>query len=116
MTVPVFKKIKTTIDEFLDKPAVRKVWGKLKNKYVLTFLAFFVWVAFIDENNLINRFITWREYKKMEQTKVYYEEKIKTDRDEMEELDKNKNLERLAREKYLMKRDNEDIYVIKEDE
>jgi cell division protein FtsB len=44
-----------------------------------------------------------------------FQDKIKKDRDEMEELDKNKNLERLAREKYLMKRKNEDIYIIKED-
>lgn len=107
---------KEHITNFWQKPAIQHIWSNTKNKYILVTIAFCVWVTFIDENNLIDRFFAWRKYKELEQTKAYFEDKIKKDRYEMQELDKNKNLERLAREKYLMKRKNEDIYIIKEDE
>lgn len=110
------KNIKKKIDGFLGKPEVRAWWAKLNNKYTITALAFLIWIAFIDDNNLVRRFVMWREYKGMEDTREYYREKIKSDRRAMQELDKNKNLERLAREKYLMKRDNEDIYIIQEED
>lgn len=109
------KKIIANIQAFLNRPKINVLWMGMKNKYILATIAFIVWILFIDENNAIDRFFAWRKYKELETTKAYFQEKIKKDHDEMQELDKNKNLERLAREKYLMKRKNEDIYIIKED-
>jgi len=109
------KKLISNIQAFLNKPKIHAIWSNVKNKYILATIAFVVWVLFIDENNVIDRFFAWRKYNELVHTKEYFQDKIKKDRDEMEELDKNKNLERLAREKYLMKRKNEDIYIIKED-
>jgi hypothetical protein len=111
----IAENIKTKIHAFLDKPEVKLVLLKLKNRYVITLLAFFVWITFIDDNNLVRRFLMWREYQSLEETRQYYIDKIKRDRAAMQQLDKNKNLERLAREKYLMKKDDEDIFIIQEE-
>jgi len=49
----------------------------------------------------------------LEKDKVFYEEKITEDRAKLEELKSNpENLEKFAREQYLMKNDNEDIFII----
>ena len=109
------KKLISNIRDFLNRPKVHALWSNVKNKYILATIAFLVWVLFIDENNMIDRFFAWRKYKELEHTRAYFQEKIKKDHYEMEELDKNKNLERLAREKYLMKKKTEDIYIIKEE-
>lgn len=50
---------------------------------------------------------------KLRADKTYYLAEIKNNRDAIEDLKTNKkSLERFAREKYLMKKDNEDVYVI----
>lgn len=93
-------------------PIVQWLWKKLKNKYVLTFLVFLVWITFIDENNLVARFSSWQRYNELEQTKEFYTQKIKADKKEMHRLEDNRNLERLARERYLMKKENEEIFLM----
>lgn len=110
------KRIYSNIADWYSNSRFKRVWDKIRNKYVIATLAFIVWIVFIDENNVIDRFFAWRKMKELEQTKLYFQEKIKKDQYEMKELDKNKNLERLAREKYLMKKKEEDIYIIKEKE
>jgi len=85
----------------------------LRNKYSLTLILFFVWIVFFDSNNLIERAINLRQIHQLEKDKMFYEEKIKDDRAKLEELESNPaNLEKFAREHYLMKKDNEDIFVI----
>jgi cell division protein DivIC len=96
-----------------------EVWVKsfplLRNKYVLTGLVFMVWLFFFDQNNLLNRLNDIRTLKKLEEEKVYYEQKIKDDQLRLRELKTDsENLEKFAREQYLMKKSNEDIFVIVE--
>jgi len=56
-----------------------------------------------------------RQLHQLEQDKIFYEEKIKEDNAKVEELKSNPaNLEKFAREQYLMKKDNEDIFIITE--
>jgi len=88
----------------------------LKNKYVIASLIFIVWIGFIDENNLIERIQMKSYYNSLLKSKRYYKDKIETDRYEMEELENNSKLERLARERYLMRKTNEDIIIIKTEE
>jgi len=82
----------------------------LKNKYFLTLSGFIVWMLFFDERD----FFTLRHYrqqlKELQQSKNYYTSEIKANQDKL-----NINptsLEKAAREKYYMKRDNEDLYLI----
>ena len=84
-----------------------------RNKYSLTLILFFVWIVFFDSNNLIERAFHLRQNHQLEKDKIFYQEKIKGDRAKLEELESNPaNLEKFAREHYLMKKDNEDIFII----
>ena len=88
----------------------------LKNKYTLVILFFIVWILFFDNNNLVDRYRNMKQLNKLKKEKYYYEEKIKADRQRTRELmTDDDNLEKFAREQYLMKKPNEDIFLIVED-
>jgi cell division protein DivIC len=98
------------------KATFKKIWLYLKNKYLIAFLFFAVWIIFFDQNNLIDRIVDIKKYNQMQQDKIYYQAKIKTDKHKLEELRTDReNLEKFAREQYLMKKDNEDIFIIKDE-
>ena len=85
----------------------------LKKKYLLASVLFIVWVSLFDGNNLIDRASALRTLHQLERDKKYYTEKIKSDSKKLEELKTNNdNLEKFAREQYLMKKENEDIFII----
>jgi len=88
-----------------------------RNKYLVTILLFALWVSFFDRNNLVDRYRLVREVHQLEQDKDYYIERIREDSSRLNELRTSpENLEKFAREQYLMKKDNEDIFVIVEEE
>jgi cell division protein DivIC len=94
-----------------------KFWKKLipclKNKYIVALLVFFVWILFFDQNNLVDRYISHRNIRQFERDKQYFRQRIMEDSIRMDELrTDNENLEKFAREQYLMKRENEDIFII----
>ncbi len=98
-----------------------KIWKKIlpfvKNKFILTILIFMIWILFFDRNNLIDRVKELRHLKQLEKDKKYYIERIDKDSKRLEQLKtNNKNLEKFAREQYLMKKDNEDIFVVVEED
>ncbi len=100
---------------------MRKITGLLipilRNKYILTIIIFVLWIAFFDKNNLIDRFEDINTLKQLEKDKLYYQERIEQDRKRIEELKTdNENLEKFAREQYLMKKKNEDVFYIVEEE
>ena len=91
---------------------LKKLRG-LRNKYAIATLLFIVWVGFFDENNLIERFQNLQERHRLNENKEYYIRKIKEDAQRLKELKTNdENLEKYAREQYLMKKDNEEVFVI----
>ena len=91
----------------------KKLISILKNKFVLTFLIFVVWIFLFDSNNILDRMKEIRSLRQLEQDEVYYLEKIKTDSARLQELITNdENLEKFAREQYLMKKENEDIFIV----
>ena len=85
----------------------------LRNKYFLTGFVFILWLAFFDKNNLVDLFGEVNKIHSYTKEKIYYEEKIAADREKIKELRTNKeNLEKFAREQYLMKKQNEDLFII----
>ncbi|MBL4653950.1 MAG: septum formation initiator family protein [Flavobacteriales bacterium] len=85
----------------------------LKNKYVLTIIVFSFWMLFFDQHNLISQLQLQSELSQYETDKEYYQDKItRTEQDLNNLLTNEDNLEKFAREKYLMKKDNEDVFVI----
>ncbi len=88
----------------------------LKNKFFLASLAFLAWMIFFDRNDLISQFEYRTQVKKLEQEKEFYNAEILKAQTDLDELTTDKaKLEKFARERYLMKKDNEDVFVIIED-
>jgi cell division protein DivIC len=87
----------------------------LRNKYVLTIIGFAVWMLFVDRNDFITQISRFKKLTELKSSSTYYDQKIETAKTELE---KRKNdpsaYERLARENYYMKRDNEDIFLFNE--
>ena len=89
-----------------------KIPSYLKNKYSITIIIFVVWLMFFDQNNMVLQFQNKLDLWELEEEKEYYLEEIEITKIDLEELTSDMNsLERFAREKYLMKRDNEEIFV-----
>jgi cell division protein DivIC len=88
----------------------------LKNKYILTAGAFAVWMLFFDNRDVITTHFKHRgELKRLEESKAYYQNEIDKTRIELNQLRTDPGiLEKYAREKYRMKKDNEDLFVISE--
>lgn len=94
----------------------KKLPKAFRNFYVVTTAIFFVWMLALDSNNLIARYQLGSKLSSLEDEKEYYEEKIKEVQKDHDELFGDKeSIEKFAREKYLMKKESEDIFVIVEE-
>jgi cell division protein FtsB len=95
------------------KKIFQKVLPVLKNKYVFTTLIFIVWLSFFDKNDFISEYSYRQQLKSLKKDEKYYLDEIKDNKERLNELMSSPaNLEKFAREKYLMKKDNEDVFVI----
>jgi len=87
----------------------------LKNKYFLSVSAFIIWILFFDPRDVFTQMEHRRELKELQVSKAWYQKEIATETVEAEQLRKNPaTIEKYARENYLMKRDNEDIFIVPE--
>lgn len=94
---------------------MKKLFTFVKNKYLLTIIGLVVWVSFFDRNDLGTQIELHQQVKQLEKERNYFSQEISVITSETMELTTNPNaLEKFAREKYLMKRNNEDIFVIVE--
>lgn len=85
----------------------------LTNKYLIASLAFIAWITFFDRNDFVTQLQRRRELNDLQSTKADFTNKIKLERKELNQLQTNPaTLEKYAREKYYMKRDNEDLFII----
>jgi cell division protein DivIC len=88
-----------------------------RNFYFITVLCFLVWMLFLDSNDLISRFKMGAKLRNLNSEKEYYQTKIAEVEKDRQELMTNKELlEKFAREKYLMKKEKEDIFIIQEED
>lgn len=94
---------------------LKKLPKPFRNFYFISTVIFLAWMLLLDSNNLIARFHLSSKLNSLENEKDYYEEKIKeVEKDHQELFGDNESVEKFAREKYLMKKEKEDIYVIVE--
>ncbi len=102
-----------------DMKTIELLFGWLKkifNKYVLVLAVFVVWVVFFDENNLMKHRQNLEELAQLQAQVDFYKNKIEADKRKLYELQTNdENLEKFAREQFLMKKADEDIFVIVEE-
>ena len=84
-----------------------------RNKYFLSVAAFVVWMLFFDKNDIVAQYEFKSQVTKLQEEKDFYVKEIEAVKKDLEELNTNLNTaEKFAREKYFMKKDNEDVFVI----
>ncbi len=85
----------------------------IKYRYWILFGGFALWMLFFDSNNVFYRVSIANDVSELEETKDAYTKRIEELRRQRTELFGNQgNLEKFAREKYMMKKDNEDLFVV----
>lgn len=96
---------------------LKKLPPAFKNFYIVTGLCFLVWMLFLDSNDLISRFKLGSKLRSLNNEKEYYQAKITdVEKDRQELMTDKELLEKFAREKYLMKKETEDIFIIQEED
>ena len=90
-----------------------KLLTVLRNKYVAALTAFIILMLFVDHNDIFVQLDRRRQLNELEASKRFYEQQIEQTKKNLSDLQNNSAaLERYAREKYLLKRDNEDVFVV----
>lgn len=89
----------------------------LKNKYVIALIASLAWILFLDDHDVISLYNTREKLEELKEERAYYQEGIEETRRSLQELTTDpKTLEKFARERYLMKKKGEDVFVVVEEE
>ncbi len=89
-----------------------KYYKPFKNLFVIILSAFVVWMLFFDANSWLIHHELNNDIDDLEQEKEYYQKEITKDNKAIKELSTDEGVEKLAREKYYMKKENEEIYII----
>ncbi len=94
---------------------LNKIPSWLKNKYILATLLFLLFIIFLDDNNVFYQYKLYKEQKKLAATTTNLQQKIKEAKAEDSKLQKNPlTIEKIAREKYGMKKENEVVFLFPE--
>ena len=89
----------------------------LRNKFFLATVGFVIWMLFFDRNDLFTQLDRKKELREMQESRAFFEKQIREHRHFSNDLQFNASaIEKYAREQYLMKRDNEDLFLIEEPE
>lgn len=92
---------------------MRQLFELFKNKFFLTAVVFTVWMLFFDRNDMLSQYDYHQQVAKLQEEKNFYTKEINAVKKDLKELDSNLNTaEKFAREKYFMKKADEDVYVI----
>ena len=95
----------------MDK--VKNIIHLFRNKYILALTVFTVLMLFIDRNDIFNQFQRKKQLNDLLASKKYYQQQIDQTKKNLADLQNNAAaLEKYARERYLLKRDNEDVFIV----
>lgn len=93
----------------------KKFTNFFKNPMVFIVLIFVIWMIFFDTNSLIIHNELSNDIDKLNNQKKYFINEINKDKSELKLLQTDSGLEKYAREKLFMKKENEDIFLIEYD-
>ncbi|MFN3968723.1 FtsB family cell division protein [Flavobacterium sp.] len=96
-----------------DAYPILKILG---NRYVIVLVFFIVWMLFIDNTSYMEQRVLNKQLDELEDNKKYYQDEIRKDQENIKLLKNPDQIEKYAREKYYMKRDSEDVYIIEFEE
>ncbi|MGO1244790.1 MAG: FtsB family cell division protein [Sphingobacterium sp.] len=86
----------------------------IRNKYLIAGVAFVVWMCFFDRYDVSTQYSYLKEEEKLRTEKEFYEsETVRIEKAIIDVQENQTEIQRIARERYKMKKDNEDVYVIK---
>ena len=94
---------------------LKKVLSPFKNIFLLVTIIFIIWMLFFDANSWLMHKELNKEIDALNTKKEFYEREINTDEKEIKVLQTDDGIEKYAREKYNMKKENEDIYIVETD-
>jgi cell division protein FtsB len=95
---------------------MQRLFLLFRNKFFWVTAAFLVWMLFFDKNDLLSQYQYHQQLSKLKAERDFYTKETDKVTKDLSELTSNPaQLEKFAREKYLMKKDNEDIFVIVKD-
>lgn len=95
---------------------MKRLVDLFKNKYFLATVAFVVWMIFFDKNDLFSQYQYRQQLTKLKQERDFYKKETAGVNTQLNELTTdNAALEKFAREKYLMKKDNEDVFLVEKE-
>ena len=97
----IFKKIKNS-----------KFFKIVSNLYILISIVFFIWIFFIDSNSILVNIKLNKEISELKERKDILENQIQIDKKIISNLQNPDSLEKYAREKLYMKKENEEIFII----
>lgn len=91
-------------------------WYKIfLNKYLIVSVFFVIWMVFFDQNSFFIHRELDREINQLTQEKEYYQEKLDKENAQIERMKNDTTeIERIAREKHFLKKENEDVFIIEE--
>ncbi len=88
----------------------------LKNFYFIFFISFLIWMTIIDSNGFVNRFRLSQKLDELRTEKEFYVQEIDKVSIDKEKFESDEEiLEKYAREEYLMKKESEDIFYVKQE-
>ncbi|MEO6812634.1 MAG: septum formation initiator family protein [Ginsengibacter sp.] len=92
---------------------MKKIRFIFTSKYLITGIAFAVWMMFFDRNDFTLQLKRIRELNRLQESEKVMTRQTAETRNELKLLKTNPaTLEKYAREKYLMKKDNEDLFIV----
>lgn len=90
--------------------------GYVINPYFIASVCFIIWMAFFDQNSLITHRELDKQIRALEADQTYFETNLKNENAKLKLLQENPaEIERIAREKFFLKKDNEDIFIIQQE-
>jgi len=92
------------------KPFLDKVPAPMRNIYFLSLVLFFAFMIFVDKHDFLTNYRLQQTLNKLENDKVYYEEKMKEVRKDRRDIANDK--EKFAREHYYLNKKDEDVFII----
>ncbi len=92
-------------------------WFKfISNKYVLIIMLFIIWMVFFDANSFLIHNELDNDINALEDNAEFYKQEITRDKTFIQKMDDSDEMEKFAREKYYLKKENEDIYIIEHED
>ncbi|MCW5520987.1 septum formation initiator family protein [Aureitalea sp. L0-47] len=88
----------------------------ISSTYVLILIFFIVWMIFFDTNSYFIHRELDEDIKGLEENKEFYKKEIEKDKAFIEKMKDSSEMEKFAREKYYLKKENEDIYIIEDED